>query len=80
MPTYYREGLYAPAGSNRADRIALRNHGIELLGPDYWLYPNRAFSDPTHLNPNGAEAHTRRLWDLLQPVIGSEIRTGSAES
>ncbi len=80
VPTYYREGLYAPAGSNRADRIALRKHGIELLGPDYWLYPNRSFSDPTHLNPNGAEAHTRRLWDLLQPVIGSEIRTGSAES
>lgn len=76
-PTYYREGLYAPAPSNEKARQGLADEAITLAGPDYWLYPNRYFSDPTHLNREGADLHTRRLWDLLQPYILPGLRAAA---
>lgn len=77
VPTYFREGQFAPAGSNQATRSALAADGIEVVGPDYWLYPNRLFSDPTHLNIEGAEVHTRQLFELLEPIILSDSSAGS---
>jgi hypothetical protein len=68
VPTYYREGRFAPAEpSVWADSIAAS--GMQLLGPDYWLLPNRWFSDQVHLNPEGAEGYTRRLWELVGPTL-----------
>jgi hypothetical protein len=37
-----------------------------LLGPDYYLYPNRFFADQTHLNQAGARAYTEALFQLLK--------------
>lgn len=69
VPEPLRENQYAPAPSNDVVRESLASFGIEVLGPDYWLYPNRLFSDPTHLNPGGADVHTRRLWDLTGEAL-----------
>jgi hypothetical protein len=38
----------------------------QVLGPVYYLYPNRLFSDQTHLNRAGAEVYTAALFHLLE--------------
>jgi len=68
-PDYIREGQYATAASNDSLRLELAQFDIQVVGPSYWLYPNSNFSDPGHLNRDGAEQHTDRLWELLGPVI-----------
>lgn len=65
VPLYHRERSFAPAPSNEEARRYFARFGIETLGPDYWLYPNALFSDPIHLNREGAEVYTRGLWDLF---------------
>jgi hypothetical protein len=37
-----------------------------VLGPDYFLYPNRLFADQTHLNEAGARIYTEALFQLLK--------------
>jgi hypothetical protein len=69
VPSYLRVGNRAPSSAPPELRSALGVYGIEVRGPDYWLYPNRLFSDPGHLNPEGAEHYTRELWELLAPTI-----------
>jgi len=65
VPNYYRANSCAPAPSNAELREVLGRYGIEVVGPDYFQYPNRFFSDAAHLNPSGAEIYTRDLWNLL---------------
>lgn len=66
VPNYYRANSCAPAPSNAELRDVLGRYGIEVVGPDYFQYPNRFFSDAAHLNPAGAEIYTRDLWNLLR--------------
>lgn len=68
-PTYYRATFRAPAPSDDAVKRALSPYGFIELDRHYWLYPNRLFSDPVHLNPGGADVYTRDLWNLLAPLI-----------
>lgn len=70
-PSYYREGEAAPSVPDEETRQKLAAHGVEVCGPDYWVLPPRLFSDPAHLNPEGAAEYTKRLWLLLQPVLGT---------
>jgi hypothetical protein len=70
-----RLGSRAPSEADARVREALARHGIEVRGPDYWLYPNRIFSDPGHVNPEGAATYTRDLWELLAPVIREASRS-----
>lgn len=69
VPSYFREGEFAaPPPKNLGSVAALGGRdGVELLGPDYWRYPNKLFSDPTHVNPRGAEAYTLGLSELVAP-------------
>jgi len=69
VPDYLREKLAGPAPSNEGAVRALAPHGIVLLGPDYWRYPNVLFSDPTHLNREGADVYTNDLWELVSPTL-----------
>ena len=71
VPMYYRPGEYAPPPPENADLAAMvrTEPRIHLAGPDYWILPCEHFSDPSHLNPEGAEAYTRRLAELLSPVL-----------
>lgn len=66
VPNYYRANSCAPAPSNAQLREVLERYGVEVIGPDYFQYPNHAFSDAAHLNPAGAEIYTRDLWNLLR--------------
>ncbi len=73
VPTYFRNGEMAPAQavSPAAERLKPFPH-FTVVGPAYFLFPNRYFSDPVHLNPEGAQLYTRRLAQLLAPVFAGE--------
>jgi hypothetical protein len=70
VPQYVRIGEYAPAP--KVDRVFAdmlqRRSSCKLLGPDYYSYENRLFSDPVHLNPEGARIYTRDIYNLLSQV------------
>jgi hypothetical protein len=69
VPVMQRIGESAPSVRDPSTEAALREHGIRVLGPGYWLLPNRFFSDPMHLNPEGARCYTKLLWELVGPVL-----------
>jgi hypothetical protein len=67
VPFYLREGEAAPAAEYDAQFAAqLQATPCKLLGPDYYLYPNRLFADQTHLNEAGARVYTQALFQLLK--------------
>ncbi len=37
--------------------------------PDYYLYPNKLFSDQTHLNGTGARVYTEALYHLVESKL-----------
>jgi hypothetical protein len=68
MPIYLRQGEAARAAAydtNFAELLQQRT-ACRLLGPDYYLYPNRFFADQTHLNEAGARVYTEALFQLLK--------------
>ena len=67
VPDYQREGKVAPAPEvDRPFAELLQNHtNCRVLGPDYYLLPNRMFSDQTHLNPEGAKVYTEAIYRLV---------------
>jgi hypothetical protein len=67
VPYYMREGEAAPS-SYDADfaNVLQQTTTCQLLGPDYFLYPNRYFADQTHLNTSGALLYTQALFELLK--------------
>ena len=71
VPSYYRPDEYASPPAENAGLAAMirTNPRFHLAGPDYWIFPLAYFSDPAHLNPEGAEVYTRRLAELLSPAI-----------
>jgi hypothetical protein len=68
VPFYLREGEAAPAEARDAHFAAQIEQATpcKLLGPDYYLYPNRLFADQTHLNQAGARLYTEALFQLLK--------------
>ncbi len=68
VPFYLREREAAPAKARDEDFAAQveRVTPCKLLGPDYYLYPNRLFADQTHLNQSGARIYTQALFQLLK--------------
>ncbi len=68
VPFYLRQGEAAPAAGydERFARLLQQTTSCKLLGPDYFLYPNRLFADQTHLNEAGARVYTEALFQLLK--------------
>lgn len=68
IPVGAREGQWAvPPSQNAKTRDAFAStSGFTVLGPDYFLLPNREFSDPIHLNPHGAQVYTKMVYDLFR--------------
>ncbi|WP_395664251.1 hypothetical protein [Methylocella sp.] len=66
-PAAFRQGEYAPPPPvDQALTDALRPFpNAHVLGPAYWLYEPKEFSDPVHLNPAGAQKYTSGLADLV---------------
>jgi hypothetical protein len=68
VPMPFRVGQFAPAPAVDKDRLAVISDDplIRVLGPDYFSYPPALFSDPQHMNPDGAQAYTADLARLLK--------------
>lgn len=68
VPFYLREGEAAPSEPRDAAFIAQVEQATpcKVLGPDYYLYPNRLFADQTHLNQTGAKVYTQEIFELLK--------------
>jgi hypothetical protein len=68
VPYYLRIGESAspPARDQQFASAVESATPCKLLGPDYFLYPNRLFSDQTHLNTAGARVYTKDLFRLLE--------------
>ncbi len=68
VPLYLRQGEAAPAADyDHSFAIQAAQHtGCKLIGPSYFLYPNRLFADQTHLNEQGALIYTKDLYQLLK--------------
>jgi hypothetical protein len=83
VPPYYRQGEFAaPSNENARLRAGFAPYPrFGVTGPDYYLLPNRFFSDPAHLNREGADWYTRELWQLLEPVLrGQPAREAGPEA
>ena len=70
-PVAYREGecSRAPAVYPTVSG-GLSINPVKILRPGYFVYPAKCFSDPVHLNPNGAGRYTRDLAVAVSEVIG----------
>jgi len=71
VPQFFRVGEFAPAPSgDQPDPTEVndlqRYPEFAVLGPPYVLLPNKYFSDPEHLNPEGARVYTSLLSSLYQ--------------
>ncbi|MFC4278402.1 hypothetical protein [Achromobacter aloeverae] len=67
IPGNTRDHAAAPApriDDARSTRVP-GNSGFRVIGPDYWVYPPAQYSDPVHMNPQGASAYTRDLARLV---------------
>jgi hypothetical protein len=71
VPYYLRMGEAAPSPArdqNFAQSVESATP-CKLLGPDYFLYPNRLFSDQTHMNTAGAHEYTQALFQLVKDQL-----------
>jgi hypothetical protein len=71
VPEYLRvgESAAAPEVDQAFAGLLRRYTSCKLLGPDYYLYPNRMFSDPVHVNREGAKIYTESVYRLLAKQI-----------
>jgi hypothetical protein len=72
VPFYLRVGEAAapPARDQTFAQAVESATPCKLLGPDYYLYPNRLFSDQTHMNTAGAHEYTQALFELVKGQLG----------
>ncbi|HWE49816.1 MAG TPA: hypothetical protein VG273_08510 [Bryobacteraceae bacterium] len=71
VPSYHRIGELGPSPDYAAS-VARRMAGFPrftVIGPNYFLLASRYFSDPVHLNPEGAAVYTTRLAGILAPAV-----------
>lgn len=66
LPNYYRVGQWARADDPDRDDLP---EGWTRRGPAYLLYPPECFSDPVHLNREGAACYTADLAGLMKDAL-----------
>ncbi len=78
VPYYLRIGEAAPPPPLDESFAASARSATscKVLGPDYFLYPNRLFSDQTHLNTAGARVYTGALFQLVKDQLNPQLNEG----
>lgn len=74
IPNAYRVGEVAPPGASdfAGTKPIPSLPGFYIAGPDYWVFEQRCFSDPIHLNREGASVYSRRLAEITASVINGQ--------
>lgn len=74
VPAYRREKADAPPPpiDETTARAAAPHPVVHAVGPNYFQYPNRLFSDAVHLNPEGAIRYTGDLWRATEGLLFAE--------
>jgi hypothetical protein len=74
IPAYRRDKADAPPApvDETTVRAAAPHPEIRVVGPNYFQYPNRLFSDAVHLNPEGAKRYTGDLWRATEGLLFAE--------
>jgi hypothetical protein len=72
IPVAFRIGEVA-SPDPKTDRVEAMSQlpNFFIAGPPQWVFDPRYFSDPDHLNIDGAQLYSRRLAELTAPVINS---------
>jgi hypothetical protein len=67
IPYYRRSGtvVQPPEKDDAFAQIVSPNVSCKVLGPRYFTYPPALFSDPLHLNREGARIYTLAIYQLL---------------
>lgn len=71
IPSVRRVGERAPLpaiNSELAERLKAYPE-FRIVGPDYLVLENRYFSDPAHLNPQGAAKYTETVYELMREYL-----------
>lgn len=73
IPTPYRIGEFAPPDSvERGEAKPLPSApNFFVAGPAWWVFEPRYFSDPVHLNKEGARLYSQRLAEITAPFINT---------
>lgn len=75
IPPAYRTHEFRPSGDALSrETILAKNPDVRIIGPDYYLMPPPSFSDPVHLNPQGAKAYSLYLAALFDRHIAGAGR------
>ncbi|HTI71400.1 MAG TPA: hypothetical protein VMF06_15620 [Candidatus Limnocylindria bacterium] len=79
VPVYGRPGQFAvpPVQNDETARAIKPYPRLHLLGPDYWIYPRRNFSDQLHVNRDGAAKFTEDLYQLTRGVLPPSAASGT---
>ncbi len=74
IPGYFRIGAQgAPPQSVNTSAARMTPYSqFTAVAPNYFLYPNRYFSDPVHLNAEGARVYTAELAHVMANVLRNE--------
>jgi hypothetical protein len=73
VPSPLRRGEAAVPDASQTERVEALSQvpNFYLAGPAVWVLEPRYFSDPWHLNKDGALLYSRRLAELTAPVVNS---------
>jgi hypothetical protein len=74
VPYYLREGVAAapPPYDREFDDFIDKQLPCTVVGPRYFLYPPKFFSDPVHLNRDGAEVYTEQVYRLIAAQLAGK--------
>jgi hypothetical protein len=72
VPPAYRLGEYGAPSSAGLQEPNSPLPRLRIAGPAYYLYPPAMFSDPVHLNSNGAATYTNAVAALFRQLPGGE--------